>query len=285
MSSRASLVPFIVGALIGVGVGILLGWVLLPPPATDLPLRSLRADIRADAALMAAQAYADTGDLGRAQSRVDALGFSGPETVAALAVELAAKNGRAGDVRALVELAQALQTHATAVAPSASATASARPNSTSTVGPSATTQSGRTSTATPLATPRPTPTRTPMPTFTARPAATSTPSRGFDLVSQEKICRPELEPALIQVWVVDVHGRPLAGAQVHVEWPGGSDRFVTGLKPEMGAGYADFEMSEGVTYSLRLGDLGEAVTGIVAEACTNEDGPTAGSWRLTFEQA
>ena len=68
-------------------------------------------------------------------------------------------------------------------------------------------------------------------------------------------------------------------------WDEGQDRFFTGLKPELGLGYADFSVTEGVTYSLQLSAADEPVAGLATFECSNEQGETyLGSWLLQFEQ-
>ncbi|MBI1865988.1 MAG: HD-GYP domain-containing protein, partial [Nitrospirae bacterium] len=42
--------------------------------------------------------------------------------------------------------------------------------------------------------------------------------------------------------------------EIVVVWDAGEDHFFTGLKPELGQGYADFTMTEGVSYTLRLAE-------------------------------
>jgi hypothetical protein len=49
--------------------------------------------------------------------------------------------------------------------------------------------------------------------------------------------------------------------EVIVNWDGGEEHF-SGLKPELGLGYADFAIF-GTTYSLRLTERGEPVTDLV----------------------
>jgi hypothetical protein len=99
------------------------------------------------------------------------------------------------------------------------------------------------------------------------------------------VCDPLLAEPLIQVHVSDAAGGPVSGAEVLVIWDEGQDRFFTGLKPELGLGYADFSMTEGVTYSLQLSATGEPITGLSTFACSDEQAEDyLGSWLLQFEQ-
>ena len=72
---------------------------------------------------------------------------------------------------------------------------------------------------------------------------------------------------------------------IHVVWDQGSDQFFTGLKPELGAGYADFNMQPGIAYTVELPGSSALVTGLELEACTGEQGQSFnGSWLLVFSQ-
>jgi hypothetical protein len=99
------------------------------------------------------------------------------------------------------------------------------------------------------------------------------------------VCDQQLAEPLIQVRVLDASGNEVPGAEILVVWDTGQDRFFTGLKPELGEGYADFTMTPGTTYTVQLAQADIPVTGIQSEECTNEEGDTfAGSWLLVFVQ-
>jgi hypothetical protein len=99
------------------------------------------------------------------------------------------------------------------------------------------------------------------------------------------VCDQQLAEPLIQVRVLDASGNEVPGAEILVVWDTGQDRFFTGLKPELGEGYADFTMTPGTSYTVQLVQADIPVTGIRSEECTNEEGDTfAGSWLLVFVQ-
>ena len=78
----------------------------------------------------------------------------------------------------------------------------------------------------------------------------------------------------------------MAGVEALVVWDIGQSTFFTGLKPELGPGFADFTMQEGVTYSLQLIQGDGLETDISAESCTDGDGePFAGSWLFPYQQS
>ena len=59
----------------------------------------------------------------------------------------------------------------------------------------------------------------------------------------------------------------------------------TGLKPEIGIGYADFDMEPGVDYTLGIPEGGETVEGLSPEECSANSGERYwGGWLVIFEQ-
>jgi hypothetical protein len=124
-------------------------------------------------------------------------------------------------------------------------------------------------------------TGTPLPTRTP----THTPGAPFILDENTFVCDQSLGGPLLQVQAQDAAGGPLAGVEVIVSWEGGEDHFFTGLKPDLGPGYADFTMTPGVVYTLRLADGGEPVEDLTAAECETESGSRYwGSWLLVFSQ-
>lgn len=125
------------------------------------------------------------------------------------------------------------------------------------------------------------PTGTPLPTRTP----TATPGAPFVLLDQTFICEQSLKDPLLQVLVEDVDRRPVPGVEVVVNWEEGENHFFTGMKPELGTGYADFIMSPGVVYSLRLVDGGEIIPDLTPAECETAAGSRYwGSWLLVFVQ-
>ncbi len=121
----------------------------------------------------------------------------------------------------------------------------------------------------------PTATRTPRPTIlldTVTPSDTPTPTPpgDFYVVLQNAFCNAET-PGTIRVYVQNRDGTGVPGAEILVTWgQGARSRFFTGLKPEVGAGYADFVMEEQGAYRLEMPGRSEAVT-LTAETCTPDD--------------
>jgi hypothetical protein len=68
--------------------------------------------------------------------------------------------------------------------------------------------------------------------------------------------------------------------KVLVTWEGNSDSFFTGFQPQRGAGYGDFTMQPGVSYSVSLAEGSPTISGLRVEPCP---GDVQGGWRLTFQ--
>jgi hypothetical protein len=250
---------------IGLAGGLYYAWGVNPVEYVDSAPVSLRQPYRENYLVLIASAYAETGDLARARARLSL--FHDPQirdTLAALAQRELARGGSEAAARALAELAARIRQTAS---PVGSATS-----------PTRTTAGTARSTSTP-ATPthRPTPSRTPTPT--------ATPGAPFELSSRQALCDPMAPAPLIEVVVLDAASQPVPGMEVLVVWDNGQDHFFTGLKPELGLGYGDFTMTEGVTYTVQLKESANPVTGIRSESCAADDGSAhAGSVVLTFSQ-
>lgn len=245
------------GFTVGLAGGLYYAWLVNPVEYIETAPESLRADFRADYLGLIASAYASGGDLVRARTRLALFPDLDPATeLAALAQQRLAAGLADTEANALSQLASAL---------------SQGPIRT----PAPTTRGVSVS---------PTPSRTPRPSPTRRP--TATPGAAFLLASREQICDPLLSQPLIQVVVLDAAQGPVPGQEVIVVWDTGQDHFFTGLKPELGLGYGDIAMTEGISYTLQLADSQQPVTNLAVHECAGEgDEPYLGSWLLQFEQA
>jgi hypothetical protein len=299
----------VIGLVIGLALGLLYTWVIAPVELVNTHPALLRTDYRRGWVRLAALSYVADGDLERARARLDGLKQEDVASVIQALIEEYAAAGRPADtLRSLTTLAKALDVHTPAMlvylyAPTSSPRAPVRtppPTSTSTPTPVPTPTptlraspspaiptSTPTHTATPvsrdtspLSTPTSEPTRTPPP-----PTPTPPLLARLQLAQQEKICEPGRTPR-IEVLVTDERGAGLAGVEIWLMWPGGADRAVTGLKPQNGAGYADFNAELGARYVLGIGELGmPLVTDLRIEPCPLQDDeePQMGSWRLVLK--
>jgi hypothetical protein len=251
--------------VVGFAAGLYYAWAVNPVEYVDSAPDSLRQPYRENYLILIASAYADTGDLGRARARLSL--FHDPamhDTLAALAQRELARGGSEGDARALAALAAQIKL---------------TPSPAGSLGTTRVTSAG---TARSSALPA-TATRTPAPSRTPLPSAT--PGAPFELSSRQVICDPKAPAPLIEVVVMDAASEPVPGIEVLVVWDSGQDHFFTGLKPELGLGYGDFTMTEGITYTVQLKDSANPVTGIRSESCTADDGTAyPGSVELTFIQ-
>jgi hypothetical protein len=79
--------------------------------------------------------------------------------------------------------------------------------------------------------------------------------------------------------------RQLPGVEIVITWDGGTEQFFTGLKPELGQGYADYLMTPDITYTVQLARGSDVAQGVAAPTCQSPDGATfPGSIKLTFQQ-
>lgn len=143
----------------------------------------------------------------------------------------------------------------------------------------------------PTPTPIPVATKTPTPFVTTEPTETpipfiptEPPPRAFELVDRRSFCSVEF-PGVIEVRVVDFNTIGIPGQPVRVRWSDGESTFFTGLKPERGPGYADFEMEAGLAYQIEMPGLSDpSTTPLIASECTLEGGLTSiTSYRVVFQ--
>jgi hypothetical protein len=308
------------GLIIGAVLGLLYAWVVQPVQYVDTSPASLRQDFKDQYRALIAAAYVANGDLVRAQARLELLGDKDMyRAISEQAQRTLAEDGATNQARALGVLAIALgqdsagqtvptrlpQTKPTnTIAPLTSTpTSTLQASPTPSFTPEATLAPSPTPEATSEASPPPAtetsaatpdegegaPTETPIPrpttTLTPTRTPTATPGGPFILMSREKLCDQKLPQPLVQVEAKNIFSQPIPGVLVIVTWDQGEDRFFTGLKPEKGLGYADYTLTPGVVYSLRLVETGQAVPDISAAECHSGSGETFwGAWLLGFVQ-
>ncbi len=260
------------GLLLGLGVGLLISVVISPVRYIETAPSSLAEEYKDSYRWLIARAYQANGDLNRASQRLALLGDANPqEGLAAQAQRMLAAGESVEKARVLADLASGLVRAAeqpaqpVATAPPAAGSQGDEPSLSAGPGQSA---------------------RTPLPTFTPRANPTPLPTLGapFVLDVQREVCGPDLPEGLLQIELKDAQGQPAAGVQILVAWDGGLDTFYTGLKPTISLGYADFVMTSGVEYSLRVGGSGETIKGLMAPQCSTDGGSYLGGLRLEFSQ-
>ncbi len=99
----------LVGLVLGVALGLLIGWVLWPVQYTNTAPAQLRQDYRNDYILMVAAAYRVEGHPDAARERLTRLDPEQPtRPLVELTETLIAQHGRPNDILMLVQLAEAL---------------------------------------------------------------------------------------------------------------------------------------------------------------------------------
>ena len=105
------------------------------------------------------------------------------------------------------------------------------------------------------------------------------------MLSNDKVCKPNLTDGLMQISVIDSRGHQMPGVEIIITWDGGEEHFFTGFKPDIDNGYADYIMQPNVTYTIRIAESGTPVPNLVAPTCTDSSGQTyTGGLHLTFRQ-
>lgn len=249
------------GLIFGLGLGLLVSLVLSPVRYSDNAPSALNDDFKAIYRLVIAQAYQANRDPVRAAQRLELMGDASIQDSLAAQAQLALTAGDEPTARMLAELAAAFSSLR---ATEAGLTAVPQ------VSQAAPTNS----------------TDEPLPTETIAAQVSPSPTQGmvFLLVERQQVCDASLPAGLLQIEVRDSSGEPVPGVQINIAWNGGLETFFTGLKPSVGAGYADYQMSPEVVYSLRAGSS-DTVKDLSAPACSGEDGSSfTGGIRLVFGQ-
>jgi len=272
---------------IGIGLGLAYAWIVAPAPLAGSSPNQLRPDFKDAYRGAVASAYAATGDLQRAKARLELLKEPQPEQGLVAQAQRALSAGLPFDhAQDLARLASDLQSGTSSITPAQAELPPAaepspipRPSATGILASS--TPALVASASAPAPSPALTssgtvspPTRTPLPS----------PSAPFTRVSTRDICDPALPAGTLQIQVLDRSGDPFPGIEITITWSGGEERFFTGLQPELGAGYADYEMVSGTTYALQIARMGAPVTGVRAPSCPGPAGSSfVGSLEITFQ--
>ena len=278
----------------GFGLGLTYAWVIAPVQYVEAEPRILRDDFKDHFRSAIADAYAANMDLERARARLDLLGDPDPpQALVAQAQRMLAAGESPEAVQHVALLASALDGEVAANQPSpATETPFADTSSTPETVTETQVQPEETATAE-SATLEPTteiePTNTPLPQLSATPRPTRTPTATlgapYQLIGEETVCEPDLAEGLLQVVVFDIRRNQIPGAEIVVTWNNGEEHIFTGLKPELGHGYADFLMTPDITYSVRMADGGTPASELSVPECENEGGDSyLGGLRLTFQQ-
>ncbi len=274
--SRGSLY-LLTGFLLGLGIGLIYSLVIQPVRYTDIAPAMLDPAAKDRYRALIAIAYNADRDLVRARARLALLKDDDPyRSLAEQAQRWLAEGKPFEESRALGLLAISLaQAQATILAPptsiinsppkTQSATQASEINPIEiTVTPKLTSQLTLTGSEYP----------NPSQELLSSPSPQVTPTAPlhFQLSKRDSVCDPTIGQNLIQVYTWDATGAELSGVEFIINWQGGENHFFTGLKPEKGKGYADFTMTPGILYTLRLASGGEPVMDLSSPSCTTASG-------------
>ncbi len=288
----------VTGFVIGIVLGLVYAWLIAPQQRQDTSPASLQPEFKDQYRAMIASAFVATGNLPRAEARLALLGDDEVIQVLAAQAQRTLGEGKSPlEAQAIGLLAVALGEGGSDLIPSPlpsatpteaqntpiSTQASGNPEPLETTSPATQTATGVSQptnqdpqeTGPALSSATPLPTRTP----------TATPGAPFVLQSSTFVCDPDLPNPLIQVVSEDASGDPLPGQEITITWDAGDDFFFTGLKPEIGLGYADFLMEPGLVYQVHMAAGGQSVPDITPAECETESGSRYwGSWLLVFSR-
>ena len=265
------------GLVIGILLGLAISWVLAPVKYVDTLPNSLRSDFKDEFRILIASAFSANNNLPRAEARLNLLGD--PDPVQALilqAQDLVASGDPTGSAFTLAFLSDALMQ-------------SLRPTITSSPSPTPKEEDTSTLELRTQAPPKITSTIKPTSTLTRTPLPSLTPSptvgNQYKLISSDEICTPNQDQLVLQVEINDSAGKPVPGIELLITWLDGESHFFTGLKPELGNGYADYQMTPEIIYSLQISQSNAVVNNITAPSCNNGSGmPFWGGYKLIFQR-
>jgi hypothetical protein len=262
MTTRALVV---IALVIGTALGLAYAWLIEPVTFSESSPAQVMKSYREAWLIMSAEAHAQDGDWERTQARINALRDANLTQTLTDLFDRYQANGPNPAARALARLADRLNVRTPAMQVYLTEIGTPAPENVPTI---KTTPIPRPiATATPTATPEP-------PTVT--PAATPNPD--YQVIDRAVECTSGQQSPQIRVIVQDQFGQSVSGKVVWITWEGGSDRFVTGLKPELDPGYGDFDMQPDQSYNVGVDKpTSVIVSGLRADSCET-DGRT--SWRL-----
>ncbi|MCK4800804.1 MAG: hypothetical protein KAS84_02365 [Anaerolineales bacterium] len=257
--------------ILGLTLGLIYTWVISPVSQVDTHPSSLRVDYKDIYRSLISRAYQANNNLPRAKARLDLMDDDEPAmALAAQAQRFLAEGGDNEMAIILANLSADLQSAESAKNTPIPPTTGI--DSTGT-GPETTEDKEENNQETTSSPPR-------EPVSTSTPVPTESPP--FILQDSSPICDPTLGESLIQVVATNGAGDGIPGVEIQVSLgTEPKETFFTGLKPELGLGYADFSAEPGLTYQLEIPESGLIVSEIDIPACQNESEDSYwGSWEI-----
>ena len=252
-------IAFALALAAGLAAGLAFAWGLAPVAYHNAAPDSLEPQHKLVYLALVGDLYAAEGDLERARARLSDLGVAPDGSTLAGSIEQYLDGGgRIEEIGSLARLAQDLGASGGVLLVFG--------------------------TTPKVSTPVP-PETTPLPTT---PPVTPTLGLTFRLVEKTATCAPAGQNGKIVVRVRDAAGQGMPGVRLAVSWAAGQDRFYTGLRPELGPGYADLQMARGTEYELSVADArSDVALGLTAELAAGVCPSTSLSldWQIVFQQA
>lgn len=241
-----------ISVIVGIALGLIITWGVWPVEFKNADLADLRQPLKEDYVRMASLAYETNANLETARQRIQAIGLAN-STLTFDDLITREKSSSTSDTRdALIHLGQALGLKLPYTA-QRRAPGVPTPVSVYIVA-------------------------TPVPTVLT-----------FRLTEHAPLsCADEPETAHLRIIVRDAAGHDLPNIGIEVRSGDVIETIYTGLKPERGIGYADYETTPG-TFSVRILEAeSETVSGlIIGDAptdCRADRGATPRGWKLVFQQ-
>jgi hypothetical protein len=258
------------GLILGLFMGIVYSWVISPISQVDTHPSLLRTDYKDIYRLLISRAYQANNNLPRAEARLNLIGDDEPAlALAAQAQRFLAEGGDHEMAVILANLSAALQSREAAENPPVQPTGTAAATDSS----EDTEENGENNPDNPA-------TSTQELISSQTPPPTESPP--FILQDSSPICDPTLGESLIQIVATNSSGDGIPGVAIQISLgTDPKDIFYTGLKPELGLGYADFSAEPGLTYQVGILDSGLIISDIEVPTCQNEsDESYWGSWEI-----
>jgi hypothetical protein len=259
------------GLILGLTLGLIYAWVISPVSQVDTHPSSLRADYKDIYRSLISRAFLANNNLPRAKARLELLKDDDPAmALAAQAQRFLAEGGDNETALILANLSAGLQS------------TTARENTPQP--PSAAENITETSSAAEEGSPQESQQRTAIPSQLpdSTPSPSPTESPPFILQDSWPICDPTLGESLIQITATNAAGEGIPGVEILISL--GTDpkeTFYTGLKPDLGLGYADYSAEPGLTYQLEIPESGLIISDIEVPTCqTESDQSYWGSWEI-----
>jgi hypothetical protein len=289
MSRKVRFLAIALGLILGLVLGLVYSWLIDPVQLYNTTPPLLRSDYRHEWIRLVALGYVADGDMERALARLKGLRREDIQDALAAMIEAYAASGQpAPTMRQLSLLARRLGVHTPAMRVYLETPGSSGGNILPTPAPTAEPTIALTVPLSP----------TPAPTSPTVPFLPSPVPSPYRVVTQNLVCEgaagqlriwvqgpppPTPTPAPRRATPTPAGPQPLSGVVLWLLWADGADRAVTGMRPWVSSGYADFTLQPGVFYALSVGEPNAPIlSGLTLQPCP--EGDRMGSWEIVIEK-